>query len=214
MEKIMFKLPFGVLPGHWGLRGKTREIAKAEYELEGYELDCKLLEIKKDELTEDEFKARSIDIERKHGRVNDYEYKMMLTSLIKDDVQREIARLEVEYSNGKIGDLEFQKASANAKKEPWVTVLSMDFGGKSALEGSFELDWNEHFVEKLKAEGYQAPTPDAIVNQWFMEVCRNVALEEFSGTGDFEADSAANLQAVKRWQSESSMVDSSRKGYR
>ena len=48
----MFKLPFGTLPGHWGLKGKTREIAKAEYELEGYELKKRLLEIKADEITE------------------------------------------------------------------------------------------------------------------------------------------------------------------
>lgn len=210
----MFKLPFGSLPGHWGLKGKTREIAKAEYELEGYDLEKKILEIKRDELTEDAFREKSIDLERKYNRINDYEYRLMLTGLIKDETQREVARLEVEYSNGNMSDLEYQKAVATVKKEPWVTVLSMDFGGKSSLEGSFELDWNEYFVEKLKAEGYQAPTPDAVVNQWFMEVCRNVALEEFSGTGDFEANSEANLQAVKRWQSGAVSIDENRKGYR
>lgn len=210
----MFRLPFGVLPGHWGLKGKTKEIAKAEYELKGYDLDVRLLEIRKDEMSEDEYKSRSFDIERKYNRINDYEYKLMLASLIRDEVQREVAKLEIEYSNGHMGDLEYQKALANVKKEPWVTVLSMDFGGKSSLEGSFELDWNEYFVEKLKSEGYAAPTPDAIVNQWFMEVCRNVALDEFSETGDFEVDSAANLHALKRWSSASTTMDNNRKGYR
>jgi hypothetical protein len=87
----------------------------------------------------------------------------------------------------------------------------MDFAGKGALEGSFELDWNEQFVEKLKSEGYSGPTPDNIVNQWFMEVCRNVAMEEFDGTGNFTADSEANLDAMKRWSSET--LPAGRKGH-
>ena len=45
------KLKFGMMPGHWGLKGKTREIAKAEYELEGFELEERLLEIKQDEMS-------------------------------------------------------------------------------------------------------------------------------------------------------------------
>ena len=57
----MPKLPFGTLPGHWGLKGKTREIAKAEYELEGYALELQLLLIKKDELSEDEYLKRYND---------------------------------------------------------------------------------------------------------------------------------------------------------
>jgi hypothetical protein len=87
----------------------------------------------------------------------------------------------------------------------------MDFGGKKSLEGSFELDWNEIFVESLKKEGYEGLTADSIVNQWFMEVCRNVALEEFDGTGNFSADSEANLETVKRWNSES--IGNNRKGH-
>jgi hypothetical protein len=40
-----FKLPFGWMPGHWGLKGKTRLRAQAEYELSGMELDLRLAEI-------------------------------------------------------------------------------------------------------------------------------------------------------------------------
>ena len=35
-------IPFGWLPGHWGLKGKTKERARAEYELEGYDLEIAL----------------------------------------------------------------------------------------------------------------------------------------------------------------------------
>jgi hypothetical protein len=90
----------------------------------------------------------------------------------------------------------------------------MDFSKGHSLEGSFELDWNDQWVEKLKADGYNGPTPDNIVNQWFMELSRNVAMEEFDGTGDFTADSAANLEAVKSWNGNTESLDKRRKSYK
>lgn len=50
MAKKKRLLPFGWLPGHWGLSGSMRELAKAEYELEGEELDRRKLEINLNEL--------------------------------------------------------------------------------------------------------------------------------------------------------------------
>ena len=44
----MAKLPFRMMPGSWGLRGKTRAIAEAEYYYEGEELAKKLAEIEAD----------------------------------------------------------------------------------------------------------------------------------------------------------------------
>lgn len=207
----MPKIPFGYLPGHWGLAGKTREIAKAEYELTGPALQKRLLEIRKDEMDEDVYLRKLWVIEVESKEITEEEYHRKLVTLIKDEKQKALATLELDYRGGKIEQLEYEKEVATVKGEPWVIVLKMDFNNKTSLEGSFELDWNEPFVEKLKSEGYVAPTPDAIVNQWFMEVCRNVALEEFDGTGNFTADSEANLEAVKRWQSES--LPSGRKGY-
>lgn len=208
----MPKLPFGFLPGHWGLKGKTREIAKAEYELEGYELKKRLLEINADEITEKEFAKKVIDIDFEFGKIDKNTQLRKLVELIEDEQQRKLATLELDMKEGKITDTEYQKQSATLKGEPWVTVVNLGFGGKASLEGSFELDWNDQFIEDLKSKGYNATTPDAIVNQWFMEVCRNVALEEFDGTGDFTADSAANLETVRRWNSSES-YGGGRKGY-
>lgn len=198
----MYKLPFGMAPGHWGLAGKTREIAKAEYELSGYDLEIKLHEINKDEFNPDVNEKRRIAIELKHGKITRAQSDRALAEMITDEKTKSLALLELDYREGKIDQMEYSKQLATLNNEPWVTVLNMDFGGKTALEGSFELDWNEQFVAKLILEGYQGPTPDIIVNAWFMEVCRNVAMEEFDGTGDFTADSAANLETVKRWNSE------------
>lgn len=208
----MFKLPFGYMPGHWGLKGKTKEIAKAEYELTGYDLERKLLDINVERYSEEEIKRKILDLDLKHEKITKAEYNRSLLEFIKDERQAKLALLELDLKDGNITNTEYAKQSSTIRGEPWVTVLNMDFGGKNSLEGSFELDWNEHFVTKLKNEGYTGPTPDNIVNQWFMEVCRNVAMEEFDGTGDFAADSEANLETVRRWNSE--IITEGRKGYR
>lgn len=210
----MFKLPFGWLPGHWGLAGKTREVAKAEYELEGYDLEARLLEIREDEMSEDDYDLRLLALKLKHGKITRREYDRGLVDLIKDPDAKALAEVELDFREGKIGDTEYSKKCATLKGEPWVTVLNMDFASGKSLEGSFELDWNDFFVEKLKSEGYKGATPDLIVNQWFMEVCRNVAMEEFDGTGDFTADSEANLEAMKRWSIDVDVHQNGRKGYR
>lgn len=211
----MFKLPFGWLPGHWGLKGKTREIARAEYELTGFALDMRLLEIRKNDFTEADYERRIVDTKNKHNKyASEAEYLTALANLIKDDKQRALALLEIDVNTGKIADLEYMKAVATLNEEPWVTVINMDFSKGTSLEGSFELDWNEYFVEKLRAEGYNGPNSEIIVNQWFMELCRNVAMEEFDGTGDFTADSEANLETFKRWHAKEEPAPPGRKGYK
>lgn len=208
-------IPFSWLPGSWGLAGKTREIAKAEYELKGYALDERLLQIREDEFTPEEFSRKMIDLQLKHNKITRAAYDRALLQFIQDEKQRTLAETELDYREGVIDNLAYAKKTATLNNEPWVTVVNMDFGSKNSLEGSFELDWNDQFVEKLKSEGYSAPTPDAIVNQWFMEVCRNVAMEEFDGTGNFTADSEANLEAMKRWGGESvDTYQNGRKGYK
>ena len=209
----MFKLPFEWMPGSWGLKGKTREVAKAEYELVGYDLERQLLMLSEPDLDEKEYARKHIELEFKYGRSTSQQYHRALIDLIDNDKQKALALLELDHREGKITELEYTKQVATLKNEPWVNVVSMAFGGKTALEGSFELDWNEAFVDKLKEAGYVGPTPDSIVNQWFMEVCRNVAMEEFDGTGDFTADSAANLETMKRWNSPEPL-EKGRKGYK
>ena len=209
----MPKMPFGLLPAHWGLAGKTREKMKAEYELTGYDLEQKLLFIDKDEHNALDFEKKYLELKLKHKKISEKEYYRTLADMIIDPKQKELALLELDYKENKIPQLEYEKKSATLRNEPWVSVVHMDFGKVSSLEGSFELDWNEPFVEKLKSEGYQGATPDKIVNIWFMEVCRNVALEEFDGVGNFTPDSEANLETAKRWEQESALPKG-RKGYR
>ena len=66
------------------------------------------------------------------------------------------------------------KEQATADKLPWIAVLDTHVNKDNIRNGFFELDWNEYFVLQLRASGYNGETDEAIVDQWFSELCRNV----------------------------------------
>ena len=74
------------------------------------------------------------------------------------------------------------KDRATKLKEPWVGVLNTHINKDNLRNGFFELDWNEHFVLKLKQEGYgfDGDKDEEIVDRWFRELCANVVVD-----GDF-----------------------------
>ena len=72
------------------------------------------------------------------------------------------------------------KEQATKDGEPYVNVLSMDIDPEDINSGSFELDFNEIFVARLVKAGYMMKKEDTdaeIVDRWWTQVCRNVALE-------------------------------------
>jgi hypothetical protein len=69
------------------------------------------------------------------------------------------------------------KELANEKAEPYIAVLETKVNPENPRNGFFELDWNDHFVAQLKSSGYTGETDEAIVDQWFQELCRNVGAE-------------------------------------
>lgn len=70
------------------------------------------------------------------------------------------------------------KDAATAKKEPYVAVLNTHINTDNIRNGFFELDWNEYFILKLTEAGYKGDSEEAIVDQWFRDLCRDVAFEE------------------------------------
>ena len=139
------KLPFSMMPASWGLKGKSRAIAEAEYYYEGEELEELLAEINAE-----------------------------------SDEDKELAKLEVQVKNGKIGQYEFDKKVAELKKEPYVNVLKLDVNPENAKAGYMELDWNDHFVKFLHENGYTGESDEAVVNKWFNDVCRTVLVQEMA----------------------------------
>jgi len=68
---------------------------------------------------------------------------------------------------------------ADAKGEPWVSIVSVELDPDNIGNGAFELDWNEKFITNLVRAGYKGKTDSDMVDQWFQDVCRNVVAENF-----------------------------------
>jgi hypothetical protein len=68
---------------------------------------------------------------------------------------------------------------ADAKGEPWVSVVAVELDPENIGNGAFELDWNEKFITNLVRQGYKGKTDADMVDQWFAEVCRNVVAENY-----------------------------------
>jgi hypothetical protein len=90
------------------------------------------------------------------------------------------------------------KERATRKKDPWVGVLNTHVNKENIRNGFFELDWNEHFVLKLKQDGYgvDGDKDEEIVDRWFRELCANVVVD-----GDFGGpinSGSLDIQSVKK----------------
>jgi hypothetical protein len=71
------------------------------------------------------------------------------------------------------------KLLATTAGEPYIEIVAMELNSENPSLGSFELDWNEHFVKKLRAMGYPGKTDEIVVDLWFQDVCRNILLETY-----------------------------------
>ena len=90
------------------------------------------------------------------------------------------------------------KDRATKLKEPWVGVLNTHINKDNIRNGFFELDWNDHFVLKLKQEGYgfDGDLDEEIVDRWFRELCANVVVDgDFGGAVN---TGAIDINSVKK----------------
>jgi hypothetical protein len=69
------------------------------------------------------------------------------------------------------------KELATMNGEPWVSISKLDIDIDTLSAGSVELDWNEIFVARLIKKGYRGKTDADIVDMWFQELCRGIAME-------------------------------------
>ena len=132
-----------------------------------------------------------------------------------DKIEQDLAQAKMALEEAQAKQIEAEQASklaqekeelaklspkdrATRKKEPWVGVLNTHINKENVRNGFFELDWNEHFVLKLKQEGYGADgdNDEEIVDRWFRELCANVVVDGDYG-GPVETGSL-DIQTVKR----------------
>jgi hypothetical protein len=172
-------VPFGWWPGHWGLKGRTREIARAEYELDQAELEEKLLEINHRD-DPDLLAQKKLELMLSSNNISPYDYARQIVILqTKESDAREIAMLDVDLKYEKISQLEYDRKKANILKEPWVSMPVINWDPNISQRTYFQLDYNEYFLEFLKANGYEGDE-DTIINRWLNDICISIA-EEING---------------------------------
>ncbi len=113
---------------------------------------------------------------------------------LKEEAEKNLQEVSQEQELAKLSP----KDRANRKKEPWVGVLNTHVNKDNVRNGFFELDWNDHFVLKLKQEGYgvEGDNDEEIVDRWFRELCANVVVDGDYG-GPVETGSL-DIQSVKK----------------
>lgn len=78
----MKKIPFWMLPASWGLKGKTREIAEAEYHYSGQELEEKLAEI--NAVTPEEKQIAKLSVKLKYEEISQDAFDKSVASINKE----------------------------------------------------------------------------------------------------------------------------------
>jgi hypothetical protein len=135
-------IPFGMWPGSWGLKGKTREIAQAEYELTGYDLEVKLAEInhREDEVA---FKKTVLAIDLNYGKVDDYNYDLgmiNLTNTPNSTVWKQ-NKLDLDRKYNKIDEYTYDHSVAELvepAKDRQLALASVEFKHEKITENEYE----------------------------------------------------------------------------
>ena len=177
MKKNPF-IPFCWLPASWGLAGTTRQIAQAEYELSGYDLERRLLEIRH---TDDDktLEVAVANLDLKHKKITEHEYDLIMAKFSKVENDQKIAVLDADLKHKKITQVEYDRKRADILEEPWVSMPKIHWDPLQNHKTYFELDYNQYFLDFLIKNGYEG-NEDDIINLWLNDICISIA-EEISG---------------------------------
>lgn len=77
--KKKVKLPFGMLPASWGLKGKTRDIAEAEYYYSGEDLEKRLAEINNE--TPEDVEVAKLEVDLKNEKISHSEFEKKVAEI-------------------------------------------------------------------------------------------------------------------------------------
>jgi hypothetical protein len=169
-------IPFGWLPGHWGLKGQSRERARAEYELQGFDLDLRLAEIDHPNGIDQELAKLAVQLN--HNKISQYDHDVAKVKITESDPQQqEILLAGVDLAHNRISQQQHDRKIADIRQEPWVCMPDIKWDPSDPSRSYFELDYNEHFVTFLRNNNYQGLTDEDIVEKWLNDVCRSVAQE-------------------------------------
>lgn len=188
------KIPFNLLPASWGLKGKTRQIAEAEYLYSGYDLERELAKINIEDPIKLELEMVTIDL--KHGKIDEYEAdrrRVRLSVPDSDEKALEIAMLDVDLKHGKVVQHDYDRKKADLAGEPYMAMPKISWDPADPSKTFFELDYNDQFVRFLEQNGYAGSEED-IINRWLNDVCSSV-LDEMS---EKEPEFVRTVRTIRR----------------
>ena len=189
----MNKIPFSWLPASWGLRGKSRELAEAEYYLSGYELDIAKARIGHG-LESPEFTKSVLNIDLAYGKISAYDHDIRLAEINNaDEVALSLAKLDVDLKHNRVSAQEHERKTADIKTEPYMAMPKISWDPVDPSKTFFELDYNDAFVASLRANSYQG-TDEDVINRWLNDVCNSI-LSEMAPT---DPEFVSNVRRIRR----------------
>jgi hypothetical protein len=189
----MNKIPFGWLPASWGLKGKSRELAEAEYYLTGYDLDIAKARIEHG-LESPAFTKRVLDITLAYGKISAYDHDIRLAEIDHtDETGLALAKLDVDLKHNKISAQEHERKTADIKNEPYMAMPKISWDPVDPSKTFFELDYNDAFVASLRANSYQG-TDEDVINRWLNDVCNSILAEMAPTDPEF----VTNVRRIRR----------------
>ena len=189
----MSKIPFSWLPASWGLKGKSRELAEAEYYLTGYDLDVAKARIEHG-LASPEFTKSVLDIDLAYGKISAYDHDTRLAEIGNtDETALALAKLDVDLKHNKISAQEHERKVADLKNEPYMAMPKISWDPVDPSKTFFELDYNDAFVQSLRSNSYQG-TDEDVINRWLNDVCNSI-LSEMAPT---DPEFVSSVRRVRR----------------
>ena len=188
------KIPFNLLPASWGLKGKSRQTAEAEYYLSGYELDIKLAEIEHGTDTP-AFNKREILIKREYSRIDQYTADVLLSELehVGNENAAGLTKLDIDLKYERISQQDFDRKRADLLGEPYMAMPKISWDPVDPSKTYFELDYNQPFVEYLRENGYVGIDED-VINKWLNDVCTSILSE----MAPIDPEFVSNVRKVRR----------------
>lgn len=153
------KVPFGMLPGHWGLKGRTRDHAKVDhYITDAFKNAVGHLMI---DYSGEELAKRRVDLELKHNIITQEVYDEAMLNFIKDEDEQKKQALDLALKRGEITELEYSKEVATREGLPWFHI-DVDYA-----DGELELttDWNAAYVDMLRGVGYKGVDDGDVIDE-------------------------------------------------
>lgn len=105
----MSKIPHWIYPSFWGLKGKAKEKAIAEYYLTGEELDNRLIDIEFDPNTT-EYKEQKLVVLKKYKKINDLDFDLKMLDIKfynHNSTEYNQERLSILKNHNQIDDFEY-----------------------------------------------------------------------------------------------------------